>query len=279
MNPYLTSSSGERQQQLSAYLAYLQQRDGVADLKAKTLSKREAFFKDLDGKPVQWKGDFDRAAFFRNLDQRTEDGLDPRLTWLLGAAKANTGERYGVELELSNPSRLRAAEADPIKQYVMLEEVYHTRLLLDACRVFGLDFEMRPPNGKVKTFIHLFVAVPNWINEFIILCGEIVGVIAFQTLLENVHLFKDQPEVMERLRLLVREILIDELGHVAYCRSKVGNAGLKLAQKVVPTVAKNLISEGPEYVALAGGADRFLDKVAKFTLVEDDAVREMAFGL
>jgi hypothetical protein len=276
-NPFEPLQEEARQEHFAEYLTFLRRRDGVPDMEARTLSARDAFFREIEASPVRWHGDFDTETFYRNLEQKTEAGLDARMVWLLGAAKANRGERYGVDLELGDPKRVQAAKDNAIGEFVLLEEIYHTRILLDACKVFGLEFEMAPPTVSTRAFIHLFSAMPESAHDLLVFVGEVVGTVCFQVLFDNVDLFAAEPKVMQRLRLLVQEILVDELGHVAYCRARLGPKMLRLAHSLLPLVARTLMGDGPEYVQLAGGREAFLRRVMAFDVgVGLDITRPLA---
>jgi hypothetical protein len=106
------------------YRRFLEARDGTPDAEHDTLSRREAFFRALEERPVRSARIFDRAAFLRNLARaRPEPGLDERMLWLLATAKVNQGERFGVEL--GKLYGMGAAEdGDPERIHVILQETY-----------------------------------------------------------------------------------------------------------------------------------------------------------
>ena len=91
--------------------------------------------------------------------------------------------------------------------------------------------------------------------------GEVVGAIFFRILLERCDVFADEPEVAERLRLLIGEILMDETGHVAFCRASAAPWLLRPARTFVPRVAAAVLRDVPELALLAGGRDEVLRRV------------------
>ena len=97
-DPFRALPAAERNRQLDAYLAFLRERDGEPDMQARTLSERERFFDALNQAPHRSSIEVDAEAFADGLAGSAV--TDPRLVWLLVAAKANRGERYGVDLAL-----------------------------------------------------------------------------------------------------------------------------------------------------------------------------------
>jgi hypothetical protein len=256
----------ERTARLGRYLEYLKQRDGSADLPKRSLSGRDHFFSYLAEHPVRWQGDIDAATFHAYLDKKLDRrDLDRRIVWLLAAAKANRAEQYGVDLDL----QLRGDHLGDFGEhmaFIDLEEFYHTRILRDCCSIFGLSFEMYPPKSFVRWFTRLVVTSPPYLRLVTAMLGEFFGCVAFQVLWEAADCFQAQPVVFERIRLLVREILVDEMGHVAYAHSKLGAPSLALVKSLMPLVARYFMRDIPEFEVLAGGRDVFLKRVAAFDL-------------
>jgi hypothetical protein len=182
---------------------------------------------------------------------------------LLAAAKCNRGERFGVELALER-GRLGNGELDETRQYIELEELIHTRLLEDACALFGLDVPLRPPPPLQQVVIRAMVVLPDAASLPLVLCGEVVGTVGFQLLQEALSLFAGEPEVAARLKALVGEILLDEMGHVVFNRAMLGRAQLTAARALLPVVVHASVRDVPELAQLAGGTDRFLARVQRF---------------
>jgi hypothetical protein len=273
-DPFAPLSTEERKRELDAYLSHLHARNGMPNRSKRELPKREDFFRDLAARRVKWVGPLDRESFHRMLQRPSERDLDPRVLWLLTAAKANQSERYAVELELQPGRRhSKLAVGDPM-EFVTLEEVYHTRILLESCRVFDLEFEMGAPSWRTSAFINLLVRAPRVVRQPLVLGREVVGATIFQILLEQTALFCKQPPVAERLRLLVREILQDEIGHIVYCRATIGRVGLRLARKLLPILVRAVLRDGREVTRLAGGPEELMDRVMKFDIAEASASTE-----
>lgn len=253
-DPFRILSPAERRAHLDAYRRFLEERDGAADLAARTLSRREAFFRDLERKPVRWEGDVDRYGFFAHFFAARRPGIDARTLWLVAIAKANEGESYGVDLELEAFLARGQENVDPIELYLMLEEQYHSRILVEACRTCGLDLQLQPPRWGQRGMIYLIRYLPERLRWIPVLCGEVLGSVVFQILRESCHVFSEQPEVEARLHALLTEIWTDELGHVAFLRARLGPWAVRAARALAPLVATALMKDVPQLRQL--GCDR-----------------------
>lgn len=256
---YEKLSRSERQNLQNGFLAYVRQRDGEVDLAREWLSHREAYFQQNKAEPVRSNRQIDRAKFTRNLSTtKIDPDLDEVMLWLLATAKANRSERYGIEI--SKRTRLGGVKASlntPLV-YLTVEEFYHTRVLLDAVKVFGLDIQIEPPASRFNRLaIQGMVYLPEKVSAPLALAGEVLGVIAFTLLRDKAaELFANEPQVVERVQSLYDQILIDEIGHVAYARASNGWLGLKVAELIQPVLVKTMLREVPELVKLFG-----LDKI------------------
>jgi hypothetical protein len=255
----------ERQELQNGFLAYVQQRDGEVDLAREWLSQREAYFEQNKTEPVRSARQIDSAKFTRNLSTtKIDPDLDDMMLWLLATAKANRSERYGIEI--SKTTRLGGVKAslnEPLV-YLTVEEFYHTRVLLDAVKVFGLNIEMEPPVSRFNRLaIQGIVYLPEKVAAPLALAGEVLGVIAFTLLRDKAaELFADEPKVVERIQSLYNQILVDEIGHVAYARATNGWLGLKVAELIQPVLVKTMLREVPELVKLFG-SDKILAEIKR----------------
>jgi len=237
------------------YLAYLRKRDGVPDLAARRFDVRERFFAEIDAMPRTWVGEplVDQAVFHRNHALRTpEAGLDEATLWALATAKTNRAERFGVELSIANTKEHAALLDDP-HTYIQIEEFYHTRILKDALATIGLDVEVAVPTPKTRLLVRAMVFLPDALANVGVLCGEIVGVTIFTLLLERARkLFARQPDALARIEALFAQILVDEVGHVHYVRSRLSATQLAAAKVLLPVVVASVIDDIPELVLLFG---------------------------
>jgi hypothetical protein len=256
MNAFDPMTPYQAQQFRDVYLAFLHQRDGVPDLKTQTFSVRERFFAELDKEPVLWAGTplVDQKVFNRNhVATKPEPGLNEATLWALATAKVNRGERYGVEYSLAHTEQERPGLADDPHAFIQVEEFYHTRILKDALKTIGVSMDVLPPGLASRTLIRGMVHLPDAYSNVLVLCGEVVGVAMFELLLAKARvLFSSQPKALERIEQLFGQILVDEVGHVQFLRSRMGPTRLTIAKRMVPMVAWGIWRDIPELEALFG---------------------------
>jgi hypothetical protein len=206
---------------IEGYREYLVRRDGEADLLHRRLASREDFFSALEADPVRSTHRVDRQVFLRNLGRRRpEQGVDPKMLFLLATAKLNQAERFGVDLG-DTYGRIGGEDQPPERVYVALEEHYHTRLLAYVLDMFGLPFQVVVPPFVMRQFVKINVFIPERIGFGFVGAGEMAGCILFDELRRvGVELFGDEPDVAARIERLYTEILTDEIGHVGYCAAR-----------------------------------------------------------
>jgi hypothetical protein len=248
------------------YFEYLKAREGRLDLATRTLSAREPFFVRLREDPVRTNLQLDRASFHRNHEaNRPEVGLSRELLWLLAVAKANRTECYGMEAHIVVNGILDGDQAD-CQAYVDMQEVYHTRILLDVLRCFDLEVVVGRPALSARLAVQAMIRLPRKMALPLILCAELVAAVAFRLLLDTGReLFAHQPQLWSRVSTLLQQIMIDEIGHVTYCRARLGALGLSAARALLPAIGTSILAEQKE-LALVVGEARFQQQLADFDL-------------
>lgn len=273
-DPFRLLGAEERRRHLSAYRSHLEARNGEIDLQGRRLSRREAFMDDLASRPLVAKRDLvDHAGLLEHMDGPGATPIDEPTAWLVAVAKANEGEAYGVNLELARFTRSRhfvrgeQAIADDdegaelVQLYVFLEELYHSRILGEVCKVCRFDLEIREPPWRIRLLNRAIHYLPDRVRWTLILCGEIVGVTVFKLFLDRCGLFDDEPEVAHRLRSLLGAIWRDELLHIALLRARLGPVSLRAAHRMLPFVVDSLIRDVPELRLLGASRDEFMRRV------------------
>ncbi|ORA15051.1 hypothetical protein [Mycobacterium asiaticum] len=224
---------------IDGYRDFLKRRDGEADLLNRRLANREDFFTSLQDNPVRSQHPVDRETFLRNLRRRRpEPGLDRKMLFLLATSKLNQAERFGVGL--GETYGLNSDEnLPPEKVYLELEEHYHTRLLAYVLDVFDLTFQVVPPPFVLRQFVKAGVFIPERLSFMFVGAAEMAGCVMFDELRRiGVEVFADEPEVAERIELLYKEILTDEIGHVGYCASRCTAAERAVMRRLYPRITK-----------------------------------------
>jgi hypothetical protein len=83
--------------------------------------------------------------------------------------------------------------------------------------------------------------------------AEMAGCIMFDELRRvGVELFADEPDVSERIELLYKEILTDEIGHVGYCASRCTAAERAIMRRIYPLIGRLLARQTAEISLLVG---------------------------
>jgi len=245
-DPFRVLTAEERSHHLDAYARFLEERNGALDLPGRTLARRESYFADLAEKPVVWEGFIDREGFYARFYGRDARWVDPQTLWLVAIAKANQGESYGVEQELKRLIARGSEGMDGRMLHVFLEEQYHGRILVEACRTCGIQLRFEPPSWQARLVIASVYHLPERMRFTLILAGEVLGTTIFKLLVDNCHLFSSEPPVEQRLRSLLSEIWFDEALHVAYLRALLGPLALRTARSLLPLVVRNVMADVPQ---------------------------------
>lgn len=252
---YAPITESPREDQLQAYLTFLEKRNGTLD-PTQPYPHREEWLKGSEQWQARHRGEIDPQAFDASW-QGLQLGADstPEEHALLAFVKMNAGEAYGVEVvsRMRHGRKPGTALFDRVERVISNEETYHTRILVGATRQFGLE----PPKGawkppaSLKVLIGTLAYSPKAIFHPVLLGAEISGVFTFNWMLERVRVvFRDQPEVRDTMEQRLLEILIDEIGHIAFNRLAVGPWGLATARRLGGQVAKASTGMFPEYAAL-----------------------------
>lgn len=252
---YTALSLEERRRAAANFLEFLRQRDGTPEPLARKLSKREEYFQGIERHQVRSRRGLDTAKFKRNhLTREIEPNLDAAMLWLLCTAKLNRGERYGVDMVMAYKVRKGNFDPNLPETFLQIEEFYHTRMLLDVLKVFGLEIEVLPPNSRItRLVIQAMVYLPQRFSTPFSLAGEILGVAFFYLMREKAkEIFADEPEVLERILSLFNEIMVDEIGHVFFARARAGKIGLWFAKRMQNAVLNSVVTDLPELVLLFG---------------------------
>ncbi|HLT31717.1 MAG TPA: hypothetical protein VK013_16900 [Myxococcaceae bacterium] len=273
---YGSTPEDPRDDLLSSYLTVLERRNGSLDIE-RPFPTREAWMEESEGWTVRSRRRVDPQAFMEGFTGGQTDRGDLALQALLTFVRINAGEAYGVEVV----SRLRKPRGHEmvsrVERVLQHEETYHTRILLGATRQFDVPTPTLAwkPGFALRGLIATIAIAPNAIHHPVTLASELAGIFAFNWLLERLPtLFPEEPELRETLEQRLIEILVDEVGHVAYQRMCVGPVGLRVARRMAPEVAR---SSFPDMAAL-GWSPATLNEVSRLDLEHlPDEVRRRAF--
>ncbi len=272
-HPFAPMNARERASFADRYMRYLRERDGVPCLSTRTLSRREAMARGAGRGPVQRDGTprIDPAVFARNLLRcEPEPGLDAATIWALAVAKGNRAERYGVEHKLAARG-FEAAGIDDILTYVEIQECYHTRLLLQVLELVGLTCDVGQPVGALtRAGVRLFAHLPRAWLDVLALAFEVVGIAAFRAMRDEARELYAAHPAAGQIDALFAQLLVDEVGHVHFLRSRMGPRSLFAARALLPFAKRALFDDNHEIRTLLerrgalGGLERMdVDEVVE----------------
>jgi hypothetical protein len=235
---------------LRHYREYLRVRDGIVDVTNRTLSKREEGMRRFLVAGDRW---MDREVFklqYERFDPRLRTG--PETLLLLALVKVNTAEAYGVHHTIDAALERAHGSNDDTELVVLVEEFYHTKILLSAARLYGLTVPAPArPHVALRALVASLATLPGFLARPLTLAGEMIGVLVFLKLLDATRtVLKHAPAVRDAIEERLMEILIDEIGHVSFQRLSMGRAGLAVTRALLPIVARGLTSAVPEVRAL-----------------------------
>ncbi|MEP7051111.1 MAG: hypothetical protein ABJB12_12200 [Pseudomonadota bacterium] len=245
-------SSDARREQRVAYRGFLAERDGVPDLERRTLSRREQSL----GRfmlPLAAQRGLDRPLFasqYAKFDRAR--ATSPELLLLITLVKVNAAEAFGVNSTYEQAFRRAAHEQDDLELVLLIEETYHTKILLSTARLYGMDVQApyTPPTA-LRALIGGIAHAPEFLSRPLTLASEIFGTLSFLKLLQAARtILKHDPELRDAVEERLTEVLIDEIGHIAFNRMCLGRAGLAQARAMLPLVARGLRNAMPEFEAL-----------------------------
>jgi hypothetical protein len=252
------------------YMSYLRERDGEPCLQTRTLSRREEVLRRLLASrgPASGPARIDPAVFSRNLARcAPEPGLDRATIWALAVAKGNRAERYGVEHKLDRRGFEAGGAADALT-FVEIQECYHTRLLLQVLSLVGLDCDVgAPASALTRAGVRLFGQLPRTVIDVLALAFEVVGIAAFRAMRDEAReLFADHPHG-RHIDALFAQLLVDEVGHVHFLRSRLGPPALAAARAALPFAKAALFDDNHE-VRLLLERRRALDAIETMDIDE-----------
>jgi hypothetical protein len=241
-----------RRARLAEYRQYLVDRDGEIDLKLQTLSRREPAIKKYETRPALVR-DMDAAEFRRQyvaFDKRK--ALSPEMLLLLALVKVNSAEAYGVARNFQRVMDRAMKNNDDAELRIMLEEGYHTRILLSAANRYGIEVtEPYHPPSALRVLIGAIATAPAAIARPLTLVGEIIATLMFAKLVGvTQRVLKHDPETRDAVTERVVEICTDECGHISYNRMHMSPAELAQTRLILPMTARIMSTVFPEIVAL-----------------------------
>jgi hypothetical protein len=250
---FAPASPSDRSRALEDYWAYLLMRDGALQEEAQSLEHKTDYYQSLQRRSICARQLLTPAQTMAELSDllATQDQpqADRRLLALTAIYKFASHEAAGIQAAWkSTPSWERCRNlTDRITRYHLCEEFCHLRLFAEMFKVFALRADWPLLSWPMRTAYRAFAHFPNWFLAPIAFGSEIMGLMFYRHILRVLgEVFATEPEALERLRELLGEIMVDELGHIGERRSFLGNSGVKFARKVLPGMMRQFFANIPE---------------------------------
>ena len=132
--------------------------------------------------------------------------------------------------------------------YHLREEFSHMRLFQEIFRTFHLDNVEYVPLGKwMSRMYRLFPLFPEALLAPPAFVSELMGLTVYQhidAVLDDI--LDDEPEARTHVRMLLREVMTDELAHVGQRRNFLGPMGLRVAHRLVESMYRAFFRDIPE---------------------------------
>jgi hypothetical protein len=242
----------DRRANLAAYQKFLVDRDGAVDIEKRQLSRREERMVRYE-KPLSAIRDIDRELFatqYASFDPKVE--TPPELLLLVALVKINAAEAFGVNRNFERVLRRAVKNDDKCELTLLIEETYHTRILLSTALSYGIEVKSAyEPPAALRALIGTIAVSPMAIARPLTLASEVLAILLFLNLLEKARVvLRHDGELRDAVEERLCEIITDELGHMSFNRQWLGAVGIAQARMLLPLVAASLSGMFPEVRAL-----------------------------
>jgi hypothetical protein len=254
---FTSATRQERHANFQAYWAYCVRHDGEILQSQKDLEKKRDALAAFQAHRVRSREPLaDPTRFYRNCvtmhdDPRTLDGKTLLLTFLYKFARH---EYVGISSawDRTEPITGSTSMIAKIGLYHLCEEFSHMRLFQEIFRTFHLDQVEWAPLGKwMSRMYRLFPMFPEAMLAPPAFVSELMGLTVYghiDGILDRV--LADEPEARERVRMLLREVMTDELAHVGQRRNFLGPLGLRAARFMLEPMYRAFFRDIPETTLL-----------------------------
>lgn len=250
---FTSATRRERIANFQAYWAYSVDHDGAILQLDKDLVKKRDALAEFQAHPVRThRLLLDPARFHRNHVVMQDDPLtlDRKTLLLTFLYKFARHEYVGISSAWARTAPMTESSSllAKIGLYHLCEEFSHMRLFQEIFRTFHLEQVEWVPLGKwMSRMYRLFPLFPEALLAPPAFVTELMGLTVYQHLdgvLDDV--LADEPEARERVRILLREVMTDELAHVGQRRNFLGPIGLRAARRMLAPMYRAFFRDIPE---------------------------------
>ena len=181
--------------------------------------------------------------------------MSDEMVFLLSLCKVNAAEAYGVERTAAVAERHARETGSDTEMRLLVEEHYHTRILLSAALEYGLHVQgVYQPSLSLRALISGCASRPGKMMRPTVLVSELLGTLLFsQMFVKAGEVLASKPELRDRIQERIVEILIDEIGHVTFNQLCLSAWGMFQARRMLPLVVIGMGKQYPEMSPLGMG--------------------------
>jgi hypothetical protein len=247
------ATPAERQENFARYWQFVQAQDGELLESTRDLANKQAILRQLQARTVRARQPYVNAAdFSRNCLTLRDDPatLSPQTLLLTALYKVARHEWVGISGAWEHTPALPQARnvLDKITRYHLAEEFCHMRLFEEMFRTLHLQDVVWHPLGPWQRRMYQgFIALPGWLLYAPAFVTELMGFVFYweaDELLDT--LFAQEPDVCDHLRVLLHEIMVDELAHIGLRRNFLGATAVKIARRLVAPMIRLFFRGIPE---------------------------------
>ena len=250
---FTPATTRERRDNFEDYWIYSQHHAGEILEGEKNLTRKKealARFQNLSirtRKPLA-----DPESFYRNYIGMVDDprSLDRKILLLTFLYKFARHEWAGISAVwdgIPNMARARST-TEKISRYHLCEEFCHIRLFHEMFRTFQLDRIEWVPLGKWMGRVYRYLPkFPEWLMSPPAFVSELMGLTLYRhldRLLDDI--LADEPEARDHVRMMLREIMIDELAHTGQRRNFIGPIGIAASRRMIAPMFRMFYRDLPE---------------------------------
>ncbi|MEQ1635280.1 MAG: hypothetical protein ABL903_01235 [Methylococcales bacterium] len=253
LSVFTPANAQQRKENFEHYWEFTQQHGGELYEAEKDLAKKRARLKFFQDNPVKLRKPLENPeAFYRNYVDMQDNpkSLDRMTLMLTGMYKFARHEWVGIKgawdavPDMANSHTVE----DKISRVHLAEEFCHVRLFDEMLRTCGLDkVEWVPLSPWKEKVYEQFPKLPGFLMDTPAFVTELMGVTYYchlDRLFDDI--LADEPEVRERMKLLLDEITIDEVAHVGQRRNFIGAIGMKVSKWLVKPFYTLFFNDIPE---------------------------------
>jgi hypothetical protein len=250
---FAPSTRGERKANFEDYWTFDLEHSGEILEEEQNLTKKKQRLAEFKENAVRSKVPLpDPEVFYRNYVHLVDDPqtFDRKTLLLTCIYKFARHEWVGITAAWDYLPVLAKCKSltDKISRYHIAEEFCHVRLFHEMFETCQLDRVEWVPLGKWMGRVYkLFPYVPEVFMSAPAFVTELMGITFYMhvdAMLDEV--FHDDPDVAQRIRALLHEIMVDELAHIGQRRNFMGPISNWLARKIITPLFKAFFADIPE---------------------------------